>query len=300
MSILVVGSVALDTIKTPLGRCRDVLGGSATYFSVSASFFEPHVNLVAVVGSDFPSKYVNFLKRKGIGLRGLAVENGRTFRWEGEYGWDFSDPRTIATHLNVFSDFDPAIPQEYKNSEYVFLANIDPGIQEGVLRQIRRPKLIVCDTMNYWIENKKKQLVKLLKKVDIFLLNESEARELTGEASLIKAAKEVLRFGPKKVIIKKGEHGALLFSGKSIFTAPAYLLESVFDPTGAGDTFAGGVVGYLASCKKLNQSSLRKAVIYGTVMATFAVEDFSLGRLGSISKGDIAGRFKKFRALTHF
>lgn len=299
MSILVVGSVALDTIKTPFGKCRDVLGGSATYFSVSASFFSP-VNLVAVVGSDFPSKYVNFLEKKGVDLKGLVFKKGKTFRWEGEYGWDFGDPGTISTRLNVFADFNPDIPAEYRKKGYIFLANIDPEIQKRVLSQMTRPKLVACDTMNYWIENKRKALIGLLKKVDIFLLNESEAKELTGQASLAKAARAVLRLGPKRIIIKKGEHGSVLFSGNSIFSTPAYLMESIFDPTGAGDTFAGGVMGYLAARKTQSKADLRKAIVYGGVMATFAVEDFSLRRLGAITKADIAKRFREFRKLTHF
>ena len=300
MSILVVGSVALDTVKTPFGIAKDVLGGSATYFSVSASFFGPNVNLVAIVGNDFPPKYVNLLKARKIDLKGLVTKKGKTFRWEGEYDWDFSNPRTIATRLNVLSRFNPAIPREYRNSEYVFLANIDPQIQKEVLNQMARPKLVACDTMNYWIENKRKALVKLLKKVDIFLLNESEAKELAGNASLVKAAKAILKLGPKKIIVKKGEHGSLLFSGNSVFSTPAYLMESIFDPTGAGDTFAGGVLGYLAACKTQNQANLRRAIVYGSVMATFAVEDFSLRRLAAITRADVVRRFKQFRRLTHF
>jgi len=299
MSILVVGTVALDTVKTPFGKCKEILGGSATYFSVSASFFTP-VDLVAVIGKDFPRKHVDFLKKRGVGTGGLVREKGKTFRWEGEYGWDFSNPRTIATHLNVLSGFNPNLPEEYRRSPHVFLANIDPDIQRHVLRQLSRRKLVACDTMNYWIENKRGSLMKLLKDVDIFFLNESETRELTGEASIVKAAKAIRRFGPKTVIIKKGEHGSLLFAGNSIFSTPAYLMESIFDPTGAGDTFAGGVMGYLASRKSVNKRALRKAVVYGGVMATFAVEDFSLRRLGAINKKDIAKRFREFRKLTHF
>jgi len=299
MSILVVGSVALDTIKTPFGRCQEVLGGSATYFSVSARFFTP-VGIVAVVGKDFPSKHIDFLKKRGIDIRGLEIGKGNTFRWEGEYGWDFGDPRTIATHLNVFSSFDPHIPDRYRNSKYVFLANIDPVIQKKVLSQLARPKVVACDTMNYWIENKRNALLKLLKEIDIFFVNESEAKELTGEASIVRAARAILNFGPKRVIIKKGEDGCLLFSKNSIFSVPAYLMESVYDPTGAGDTFAGGVMGYLASRDNISMSSLKTAIAYGSVMATFAVRDFSLRRLGAIRKADIAKRFSQFKRLTHF
>ncbi len=299
MSLLVIGSVAFDTITTPFGKCKNVLGGSATFFSISASFFSP-VNLVAVVGKDFPESHIRFLNKKGVDTKGLVIESGKTFSWEGEYNWDFSNPSTIATNLNVFADFNPKLPREYRNAPYVFLANIDPEIQNKVLSQISKPKLVACDTMNYWIENKKKELKKLLKKIDIFFINEAEARELTGEASLVKAAKDIIKMGPKKVIIKKGEHGSLFFSENSVFSTPAYLLESIHDPTGAGDTFAGGVMGYLAQAAGSVDKSLRKAIVYGSVMATFAVEDFSLRRLGTITKKDITRRFNKFKKLTHF
>ncbi|UCC95624.1 MAG: sugar kinase [Candidatus Omnitrophota bacterium] len=299
MSILVVGSVALDTIQTPLGSCDDALGGSATYFSLSASFFGP-VNLVGVVGTDFPHHCFDIFKRKGISLEGLQVKEGKTFRWVGEYGWDFSDPRTIATHLNVFSQFDPCIPAAYTKSRYVFLANIDPQIQAKVLGQVRKPKLIICDTMDYWIENKREHLLKLLKKVDMFLLNETEARMLTHEANVVRAAQALIKLGPATVVIKKGEHGALLFMKKSVFCVPAFLLESIFDPTGAGDTFAGGFVGYLSRCKTINQANLKRAVVYGSVMATFAVEDFSIRRLVSLRKPEVTKRVREFKKLTDF
>ncbi|MBL7158276.1 MAG: bifunctional hydroxymethylpyrimidine kinase/phosphomethylpyrimidine kinase [Candidatus Omnitrophica bacterium] len=300
MSILIVGSVALDGIKTPLGECREVLGGSATYSSTSARFFSPDVNIVAVVGKDFPEKHVRFFKKRGIGTDGLAREKGKTFRWEGEYGPDMADARTIATHLNVFADFNPCIPQALKKSKFLFLANIDPDLQDKVLKQIARPQLIVCDTMNYWIEKKPRQLKRLIGKVDVMLLNESEARQLTGVTSVIKAAKSIRKLGARIVIVKKGEHGALLFLKDSIFSAPAYLMESVFDPTGAGDTFAGGFLGYLAGRKRINDAELKKALVYGNIMATFAVEDFSLGRLNSITRKDIEKRFREFKTLTRF
>ena len=298
-AILVVGSVALDSIKTPFGNARDVLGGSATYFSVSACNFAP-VNLVAVVGGDFPKKHINLLKRKGVDLAGLQIAKGKTFRWRGEYSWDFSDPQTKATQLNVFAKFRPQIPQIYKRSPYLFLANIDPTLQETVLTQVSRPKLIACDTMNYWIANKRKQLLKLLKKVDIFLLNESEARQLSHEANLLKAGKKIIELGPEIVIIKKGEHGVLLFSKNNIFATPAFLLESIVDPTGAGDSFAGGFMGYLAQSRRLDNLSLRRAVIYGSTMATFTVEAFSLNRLQSAKISDINKRVKEFKKLTLF
>ncbi len=298
-SLLVVGSVALDTVVTPLEKASRVLGGSAVYFSVSARLFNP-VSLVAVVGEDFPQKYRTALAKKDIDLEGLEVRKGETFRWEGEYSWDFSDPQTLATHLNVFAEFNPRIPKNYRNSRYVFLANIDPQIQSRVLSQVSQPKLVACDTMNYWIEQKLKPLLKLLKTVDIFLLNGSEARELTRESNLVKAGKAILKFGPKVVVIKKGEHGVLLFSPNQIFALPAFLLETVFDPTGAGDTFAGGFMGYLAACRQYNRQSLRAALVYGTVMATFTVEDFSLRRLIKVTRADLDKRVKEFRKFSAF
>ncbi|MDP8289833.1 MAG: PfkB family carbohydrate kinase [Candidatus Susulua stagnicola] len=299
MSVLVVGSVALDTIKTPFGKEKDILGGSATFSAVSASVFSL-VNLVAVVGQDFPNEYIKLLKNKGIDLTGLKKEKGKTFRWEGEYGRDFSNPKTIRTNLNVFGEFNPIIPKAYQKNKFIFLANIDPQIQEKVLNQVKKPKIVACDTMNYWINTKRSQLVKLLRRVDICLLNETEAKELVGENNLVKAGKEISKLGPSVVIIKKGEHGVLLFSQKHIFTTPAYLLESVYDPTGAGDTFAGGLMGYLAKVKKYNQKSLREAVVYGSIMATFAVEDFSLRRLQNVTVSDVQRRLSIFRKITNF
>lgn len=300
MSVLVVGSVAFDTIKTPLAKCVRVLGGSAAYSSVSASFFSP-VRLVAVVGGDFPKEHIDLLRKKGIDLDGLEIKpHGKTFSWEGEYSRDFSDARTIATHLNVFSEFSPKIPKEYKNSKYVFLANIDPSVQSEVLKQLDKPKLVAADTMNYWIENKRPELLKLLKNIDVFLLNESEARQLSGETVIIKAVRAIYKMGPKKIIVKKGEHGAVLFSHNTFFCVPAYLLESVFDPTGAGDTFAGGFIGYLAKNDKVSDAAVRKAIVYGSIMATFAVEDFSLLRLNNITPDDITLRFNQFKSLTCF
>jgi len=299
MSILVVGSTALDTIKTPFGKAERILGGSAIYFSLSAINFAP-VSIVAVVGKDFPKKHIQFLQNKGIDTQGLNIESGKTFHWEGEYSWDFSNPKTIKTDLNVFANFNPKIPKGYQNSNYIFLANIDPAIQMKVLNQIKKPKLIACDTMNYWIENKRTELLKLFKRIDILIINEAESRELTNQNNLIRAAKNLLKLGPKIIVIKKGEHGVLVFTENSIFTTPAYLMESISDPTGAGDTFAGGFIGYLAKSKKLNQENLRKAAIYGTIMATFAVEDFSLRKLGKISKIEIDERIRKFKQITSF
>lgn len=299
MSILVVGSVALDSVETPFGKTSDILGGSATYFSVSARLFSP-VNLVAVVGNDFSKKNIKFFEKHDINLKGLIQSKGETFRWEGRYGWDFADPTTIATHLNVFATFNPKIPKSYQDSEYVFLANIDPVIQKKVLNQVKRPKLIACDTMNFWIENKRKQLLQLLKKIDVLLINESEAKELTYEANLLKSGKKIMKLGPKAIIIKRGEHGVLLFTQDNIFVSPAFLLESVIDPTGAGDTFAGGFMGYLAKSRKISQNALRNAVVYGSIMATFAVESFGLQCLGAVSLRDVNKRIKKFKKYTSF
>tara|TARA_B100000315_G_scaffold174745_2_gene163168 strand:- start:423 stop:1322 length:900 start_codon:yes stop_codon:yes gene_type:complete len=299
MSLLVVGSIALDSIKTPQASVNNIVGGSATYFSLSASKFTK-VRLVAVVGRDFPKKYINLLETNGIDTEGLIRDNGETFRWQGEYGKDFSDAKTIATHLNVFANFRPKIPKSYQNTRLIFLANIDPQLQLQVLEQVKKPKLIACDTMNFWIESKRSTLLKLLKSVDAFLLNESEARLLTGEANLILAGKAISRFGPEIVLIKKGENGALLFKGSKIFTAPAYTLEEVVDPTGAGDTFAGGFMGYLAAAKRINDLTFRQAVIYGNIMATFAVESFGVNRLQKASGQEIKKRINYYRQLTKF
>lgn len=296
MSVLVVGSIALDTIKTPFSKDKDILGGSATYFSASARLFGP-VSLVGIVGTDFPKKYINLFKNKGIDIRGLRIVNGETFRWEGEYGNDMGDPRTLATHLNVFGAFNPVIPAEYKNCKHIFLANIDPVLQKKVLTQVSKPKLVACDTMNYWIESKRCELLEILKKVDVFLLNGSEARQLTQCENLITAGKKIMNLGPEVVIIKKGEHGVLLFAKNNFFAVPAFLLESVYDPTGAGDTFAGGFMGYLAKCKKYDKASLRNAVLYGGVMATFAVESFSPKKLYSIKMKDVNKRINEYRKI---
>ncbi|MBI5643722.1 MAG: sugar kinase [Deltaproteobacteria bacterium] len=299
MSILVVGSVAFDSVETPFGKADDVLGGSATYFSTSASYFTD-VRLVAVIGEDFPDIHVAQLKEKGIDLAGLKKVPGKTFRWKGRYDYDLNQAHTLETHLNVFSSFNPEIPESYKDSPFVFLANIDPELQMKVLEQVKRPRLVACDTMNFWIEGKPDALKKLLKNVDLFVINEGEAREFSGQASLVKAAKYILNGGPKTLIIKRGEYGALMFNGKSMFSAPAYPLEDIFDPTGAGDTFAGGLMGYLANTGDLSEENIRKAIVFGSVMASFNVEAFSLERLNVLTLEEIRGRFSEFKRLTHF
>lgn len=299
MSILVVGSVAFDSVETPFGKADDVLGGSATYFSTSASYFTD-VKLVAVVGEDFPDEHIARLKHKGIDVEGLKKVPGKTFRWKGRYGYDLNQAHTLETHLNVFSAFNPEIPGAYKDSQFVFLANIDPELQMKVLDQVKRPKLIACDTMNFWIEGKPDALRELLKRVDLFVINESEAREFAGEASLVKAARKILNGGPKTLIVKRGEYGALMFHRDSVFSAPAYPLEDVFDPTGAGDSFAGGLMGYLANTGEISEDNIRKAIIFGSVMASFNVEAFSLERLSSLSFNDIKNRYAEFKRLTDF
>ena len=299
MSLLVVGSVALDSVKTPFGVAENALGGSATYFSASASYFTD-VRLVAVVGEDFPKEHVQFLKSRNIDLRGLVRTRGRTFRWTGEYGYDLNEAHTLATHLNVFETFKPVVIDDYKNSEVVFLANIDPELQLDVLRQVDKPKLVACDTMNFWIEGKPDALKRTLKEVDVLTINEGEARELAQEPSLVKAAKAIQAIGPRVVVIKQGSYGAIMFNGGSAFSAPAYPLESVFDPTGAGDTFAGGFMGYLANTMNFSESGLRQAVVFGSVMASMNVEAFSLDRLRSLDYTEIQERYREFKKLTHF
>jgi sugar/nucleoside kinase (ribokinase family) len=299
MSILVVGSVALDSIETPFGKKEEILGGSATFFSVSASFFDK-VDIIATVGEDFPKKHLDMLKKRDIGIDGIEINKGKTFRWEGRYEFDMNVAHTLATHLNVFQDFSPVIPRSLRNSRVLFLANIDPDLQDRVLSQMKRPKLVACDSMNHWITSKKKSLEKFLHKVDIFFLNDAEARQFSGEANLIKAAKAIVSKGPKSVVIKKGEHGVIYYSKSGHFVAPAYPLENVFDPTGAGDTFAGGVIGYLSNAAKLDSSAIRKSMVYGSIMASFAVEDFSVNRLLSIKMRDINKRYSQFKKLTKF
>jgi sugar/nucleoside kinase (ribokinase family) len=299
VSILVVGSVAFDSVETPFGKADEVLGGSGTYFSTAASYFAD-INLVAVVGEDFPDSHLDFMKERGINIDGLQKVEGKTFRWKGRYEYDLNQAHTLETHLNVFESFDPVIPDSYRDAEYVFLANIDPELQLKVVEQVRNPKLVACDTMNFWIEGKPDALKRLLRKTDIFVINEGEAREFTGESNLIKASRKILDYGPTTLIVKRGEYGALMFSGQTIFSAPAYPLEDIFDPTGAGDSFAGGFMGYLANTENLNEDGIRQAIILGSVMASFNVEDFSLNRLKNLTNEEIKERYGEFKRLTHF
>ncbi len=299
MSILVVGSAALDTVETPFGAVEDALGGSAIYFSAAASYFAP-VNLVAVVGDDFPTEQIEFLKNKNVDFSGLEVADGKTFRWGGKYGFDLNDRDTLFTHLNVFEKFEPKIPDSYKNSEYIFLANIGPELQMDVLKQIQSPKLVALDTMNYWIGGNLPALRETLKHVDVLIVNDSEVRQLAYEANLVKASKIVQEMGPKSLIIKKGEHGAVLITRDSFFWAPAYPLEIIYDPTGAGDTFAGGFMGYMAKSDDISIDNLKRAVVFGGTMASFCVEKFSLERLENLSEEEIRKRFYEFWQMTNF
>ena len=297
--VLVVGSVALDDIETPFGRVKDALGGSATYFSLAARLYSK-VNVVAVVGKDFPRCHVELLRAKGVNTEGLHVSDGSTFRWAGRYDYDLNTAQTLETQLNVFADFHPRLPESYARSEFVFLANIDPELQIEVLRQVPRAKLRVLDTMNFWIERKRPQLLEALSQVDVALMNEAEARQLAGTYSLVAAARFIRSQGPDTLVIKKGEYGAVLFADSGYFVAPAYPLEDVRDPTGAGDSFAGAFVGYLSSLDTVTPAAVRRAVVLGSVVASYAVEDFSVGRLAALTCEEVVERYREFRHFTHF
>ncbi|MBI5821083.1 MAG: sugar kinase [Verrucomicrobia bacterium] len=299
MSVVIVGSIALDTVQTPVETHTDMLGGSASYASVAASFFAP-VKLVGVVGTDFPKKFTNLLRKRGIDLAGLQVAEGKTFRWSGVYEWDYNTRRTVSVALNVFERFNPTLPANYATAPFVMLGNIHPSLQHRVLDQMRRPKFILCDTMDLWIETAKPDLMKLLKRVDALCLNDSEARQLTGQTSLIKAGRALLRMGPKFAVIKKGEHGALLFSNGDFFSAPAYPLEDLHDPTGAGDCFAGALIGYVARAGQATPAVLRRAIVHGSVVASYDVESFSLNRLERLRPADITRRYAEFIRLSRF
>lgn len=299
MSLLVVGSIAFDSVKTPFGEAEEVLGGSATYFSTSASYFT-EVSVVAVVGTDFPEKHLKFLKSRRIDIDGIERREGRTFRWKGEYGYDLNEAHTLDTQLNVFQSFKPTIPEGYKDKKIVFLANIDPDLQREVLQQVKGPLIVACDTMNYWIEGKRESLLETLKFVDILIINDSEARELSREPNLVRAAKNILSYGPNTLVVKRGEYGVLMFKDNRIFSAPAYPLDSIFDPTGAGDCFAGGFMGYLTNTMNFEESNIRKAIIFGSVMASYNVEAFSLDRIKSLDYSEIEARYREFKNLTHF
>ena len=299
MSILVVGSVAFDTVETPFGRAERVLGGSASFFSVAAAFFVP-VNLVGVVGRDFGERQLAAFRGRRIDLEGLERMDGETFHWQGKYSYDLNSRDTIRTDLNVFEFFKPRIPAAYRSSEVVFLGNIDPILQRQVLEQVEKPRIVACDTMNFWISGKPEELRKTLAKVDVLLVNDAEARELSGEWNVVKAARAIRAMGPRTLVVKKGEHGVLMFSDEGSFAAPAYPLEDVFDPTGAGDTFAGGFLGYLAGAAHPGEETLRRAIVMGSTLASFCVEAFSLDRLLTLTRPEIDERFRLFKRLTTF
>jgi len=302
MSVLIVGSIALDDVKTPVEERFDLLGGSASYASVAAGYFSP-VNLVAIVGEDFPADHWNFLQNRGINLEGVQRAPGKTFRWSGEYMWDMNTRETRSCALNVFETFSPTLPDHFKSCDYVLLANIAPSLQLQVLDQMDKPKFVIADTMDLWINIAQPALLDLLKRVDMLILNDSEARELTKETSLIKAGKKIQALGPRIVAVKKGEHGCLLFGENGdFFSCPAYPLEDIHDPTGAGDTFAGGLTGYLASRGNhhVNFKTLKTAVVVGSVLASYNVEAFSLERMRSVEQKDILSRFAQFQDLAHF
>ena len=299
MPVLVVGSVALDSVETPFGKADEVLGGSANYFAASASH-QTAVQLVGVVGSDYPVDKLDPLKARGVDFTGLERAEGESFRWRGRYRHDLNSAETLETRLGVFSHFKPKIPAQFTSAEYVFLANIDPRLQLEVLRQVQKPRLVACDTMNFWIESRRSDLLELIKRVDLITLNDGEARQLTEQPNLVQAARWILARGPRTVLIKKGEHGAFMFTKDSVFFAPAYPLESVFDPTGAGDSFAGGFMGWLARTGDLSEANMRRAVVVGSAMGSFVVEGFSITRLLEVTKTDIDRRVEEFRRLVAF
>jgi sugar/nucleoside kinase (ribokinase family) len=299
MSILVLGTVALDTVKTPSGFRREMLGGSASHFAMSARLFT-NVNLVAIIGEDFPKKHIDFLRKKGIILTSLIKEKGRTFRWEGEYKGDLNTALTLNTQLGVLTIFRPKIAEHEKDIKYIFLANVDPDIQSHLLDNMRSPKLVGLDSMNYWINHKRNPLLKLLKRVDIYVANDAEARQLSGENNLVKAAKRLRSLGPKMIVIKKGEHGVIFYCDKFIFSLPGYPVAKVIDPTGAGDTFAGGLMGYLTKVDKINEPNLKKALAYATIIASFNVEDFGLAKISRLTIKEVEDRLKKFKKYISF
>ena len=299
MGIVVVGSVALDSVKTPFDSEEEILGGSATFFSVAASYFT-QVSIVAVVGDDFPEQHIAFFHRKGIDTSGLHRRPGKTFRWKGEYGYDLNVAKTLETQLNVFAEFVPRIRPEHRKSPLVFLGNIDPDLQRSVLEQMDRPRWVVCDTMNYWIERTRPSLLRTLSMVDILIINDAEVRQLAEEPNLFRAAQKVRTLGPEILVVKRGEYGALMFDGAVLFGIPAFPIEKVVDPTGAGDSFAGGFCGYLAARETADDAALRRAVAYGSVMASFNVSAFGPKRLGDLTYTEIQDRFREFRRYTYF
>jgi len=299
MSILVVGSIAYDTVETPTGKMDDALGGSTLFFSAAASLFTP-INVVGVVGTDFKKDDLTFLEQRGVDFDGMQVEEGKTFRWGGRYHHNMKERDTLFTDLNVFESFSPKIPDQYKDSEYIFLANIDPELQLDVLAQIHKPKLVVLDTMNFWITGKRDHLDKIIRKSDIVIINDEELFQYTEEDNLIAAAQKIIKLGPSRLVIKRGEFGAMLYADGHFFFAPAFPLEKVVDPTGAGDTFAGGFLGYLAAQQNIEEKTVRNAIIYGCVSASFTVEDFSYNKLINLDKNGLDNRVGKLKEMMKF
>jgi len=300
MSVLVVGSVAFDAVETPHGKVDRMIGGAATYFAVAASYFT-HVNLVGVVGTDFTEKDAAIFKGRRVDTAGLERADGKTFFWAGKYSDNMNERTTLATELNVFAEFKPRLPEPYQSSKYIFLANIDPTLQRSVLHQVkRRPKVVALDTMNYWIERTPAELRETLKHTDILMINDSETRQLSNEHNLFRAARHIFKMGPKALVIKRGEHGAVLVHQNRVFNVPAFPLEEVRDPTGAGDSFAGGFMGYLATVPKADDAALRRAMVYGSVMGSFTVEKFGLDRLRALKRSKINARARHFHKMTQF
>lgn len=300
MSLLVIGTVAFDELITPFGESGKILGGSATYASMSASNFMDDIDIVSIVGEDFPEEHLANFRKKGISTDGInIVKGGKTFFWKGKYRNDMNSRDTLDTQLNVLADFDPVVPEKFRKSEFLMLGNLTPAVQMKVLEQMeKRPKMVVMDTMNFWMENSWDELMEVLKKVDVLTINDEEARQLSGEYSLVKAARKIAKMGPKYLIIKKGEHGALLFGENEVFFAPALPLEEVFDPTGAGDTFAGGFIGHLAHTRDISFENMKRAVIYGSTLASFCVEKFGTERIAEINRGEMHERVKEFIRLS--
>jgi sugar/nucleoside kinase (ribokinase family) len=299
MGLLVVGSIALDSVETPFGKTEEALGGSAVFFACAGSILHP-VQVVGVVGRDYPMAELQRLAQRGMDLRGVTVADGESFRWAGKYGFDLQTRETLETRLGVFANFRPVIPEPFRDAGYVFLGNIDPELQLDVLQQVRKPKFVACDTMNFWIQGKRTALLNLLRHVDVLLVNDSEVRELSGDWHIHRAARWVMKHGPKLVVVKKGEHGAVLVEEQRIFYVPAFPLDDVFDPTGAGDSFAGGFMAYLAGSGDLSSASLRRAMVYGSAMGSFAVERFSISRFEEIELADVKSRVRAYHDLVHF
>lgn len=300
--LLIVGTVAFDAIETPFGKTDKILGGAATYIGLSASFFNLKSAIVSVVGDDFPQEHLDLLTSKNIDISGLeVVEGGKTFFWSGKYHNDLNSRDTLATELNVLADFQPKVPQDFKDADVVMLGNLHPMVQSSVLDQMtKQPKLVVLDTMNFWMDCALPELMEVIKRVDVITINDEEARQLSGEYSLVKAAAKIHTMGPKYVVIKKGEHGALIFQGKEVFFAPALPLEEVFDPTGAGDTFAGGFAGFITQSENVSFENMKNAVIYGSNLASFCVEKFGTERMEHLKQEEVVDRLKQFKALTQF